>query len=178
MTSPKNRSDTPTSGNPASSQPNAAPYFLLDENLSPHFADALSAATASDIASVRVAFPGRKGVPDEELVPHISRGARHRGVWVTTDMEAQRARAKLIIAAAISVLWLREPRRSPLTGIEELLLLTYALRDVHTIVSQAIKPVYLQTSLVRPRRPKLETLQGSLYDAKLIWTNTRLIAWD
>ena len=178
MTSLKNRSDTPTSGNPASSQPNAAPYFLLDENLSPHFADALSAATDSDVASVRVAFLGRKGVPDKELVPHILRVSGHRGVWVTTDIEAQRAHAKLIITVAISVLWLREPRRTPLTGIEELLLLTYVLRDVHTIVLQAVKPAYLQTSLIRPRRPKLETLQGSLCDAKLIWTNTRLIAWD
>ena len=121
----------------------------------------------ANVSSVLAEFP--QGDPgDEAIVEFLGSRAGHKAIWITTDIDSQTTHAKLIMAQNISVLWIYEPRRSGLHGLEELLLLTLVLPNVQEMMENVKRPVYLQASL-KKRRPKLQPLRGSLFDAQLTW---------
>ena len=159
------------------SQPTLELVFLLDDDISYRFAPALSSATGNDIKSVRCVWEGRdrfiNPVLDDEIIRHLGRIARDKGVWITADWDARTAHAKLIMAEQISVLWLHEPKGTGLRGLQQLQLLSLVIEKVYDLVAKASSPVYLCTYM-NGQRPRLERLAGTLYDSKLKWERVPL----
>ena len=159
------------------SQPTLEPVFLLDDDISYRFAPALSHATGYNIKSVQCVWNDRDRfidpVKDEEIIPYLGGLARENGVWITADWSSRTAHAKLIMAEQISVLWVHEPKRKALRGLQELQLLSQVIEHVFALVAAANSPVYLHTYL-NVYRPRLERLAGTLYDARLVWKRVPL----
>lgn len=153
------------------------PIFLLDDSLSYRFAEALAAATGYDVRTIRSEWPKRdpfvNPVQDEEIIPHLGPLARHRGIWITCDKDAQKAHAKLLMASQISVLWVYQPKRAPLKGLQELQLLSLVIERVYALIAQAQAPMYLKTYM-NVQRPRLERLAGTLNDKRLLWERIKL----
>ena len=167
----------PLIGNEGLSQPTLEPVFLLDDNLSYRFAEALSVATGYDIRTVRHEWehrdPFTNPVQDEEIIPYLGDVAGHKAVWITSDWDSRNAHARLIMAAQISVLWLHEPKGKALRGLQELQLLSLVIERVYDLVATASSPVYLRTHF-NVHRPRLDQLAGTLYDSKLDWRRVSL----
>ena len=167
----------PLLGNKGLSQPTLEPVFLLDDNISYRFAEALSIATGYDIRTVRYEWehrdPFTNPVQDEEIIPYLGSVARHKAVWITSDWDARIAHARLIMAEHISVLWLHESKSRLLRGLQELQLLSLVIEHVYAQVAPARSPVYLRTYL-NGHRPRLERLAGTLHDSKLNWRKVLL----
>lgn len=140
------------------------PFFVIDENLSPSFAKAL-ASTGFSITDVVTEFNGRKGVPEEEIIPWLSQHGQKNAVWVTKDWKAQKLHAKLIHEQSVSVLWILIPDQG-LRALRELQLLVLLVEHVSNIVLTSTTPVYLCASF-NVRRPKLERIISPLTDKKL-----------
>ena len=129
------------------------------------------------VSSVLKDYPPKGRVDDEVLIPDLARRAGHRSVWVTTGIEAQTLHAKLIMGHSISVVWLREPPRHPLTGAQELLLLTSIFGYVRDVVIGSEQPMRFQAQL-KGRSVRLERLSGSLFDSQLSWTRVKRVEWE
>lgn len=141
------------------------PFYLIDENLSHLYAKVFEALGFS-ITSVRETFGGRRNVKDEEIIPWLSKHGQHHAVWITQDIEAAKTHAKLILAHNISILWIHSRKKHPLTGLQELQLLSLIIEHVTHLVSSSSTPVYLQASL-SGRKPRLDKLISPLTSLKL-----------
>ena len=171
------RLNRPLSGRNDSSQLSLEPFFLLDDCISYYFGPAL-AAVGFRVTTVRQEWPDRDPMTHpvldaSEIIPYLGAVGEHRAVWVTSDWDAQKAHARMITAERISVLWLNEPKGKSLTGLRELQLLSLIMPDVHPIIARATTPTYLRAYL-SGRRPKLDQLAGTLFDAKLNWRKVSL----
>lgn len=162
----------PSIGKDDFSQLSLDPFFLLDDNISYQFGPAL-AAVGFRVSTIRQEWPNRNPFIDpvrdeDEIIPFLGSKGKHRAVWVTSDWEAHKAHARMIRAQNISVLWLNEPTGRSLTGLQELQLLSRILPDVNRIVTETTQPIYLR-AFFNVRRPRLDQLVGTLFDAKLHW---------
>ena len=132
--------------------------------------------TAFGLDAPRVTATFRMG--NDELV--LSVGGETPGgdgVWVTTDIESQTLHAKLIMSHGISAVWLREPRRRPLTGAQELLLLISIFAYLRNVVAESNQTVRFQARL-NDRSMGLERLRGSLSQPKLNWQRVKPNDWQ
>lgn len=165
-------------GNESSPQISLEPVFLLDDNLSYHFAPALN-AVGFNVTSVREKWPDRdirsNPVLDEEIIPYLGSLGRERSVWVTSDWDAHKAHARMILAEKISVLWLNEPTGKSLTGLRELQLLTRIINTVNGLLASTEVPIYLR-AYMNGLRPKMDRLAGTLLDPILRWDKVTLLS--
>jgi hypothetical protein len=98
---------------------------LLDECLDRHVAEALS-LVGYNFTSVSLAFPGRSGVTDPEIIDWVHKS---QAVWVHADNRARRQYRILIIARNIRTLWVYRPG-GKMGGAEQLRILAYILPDL------------------------------------------------
>ena len=158
-------------GNDDSPQISLAPILLLDDNISYQSAPGLS-AVGFEVTSVRGRWPDRdtkiNPVQDDEIITYLGSLGRERAAWVTSDWDAHKAHARMILAEKISVLWLNEPTGKSLTALKELQLLSRIISDVNGLLASATAPIYLRAYL-NGLRPRLDSLAGTLFDARLKW---------
>ena len=85
------------------------PFFVLDQGLNPLIAEAL-AGLELPIKSVSEEFsvPPTQTVDDEDIINHIADYYGFRGVWITKDNSAKRARAALAQRRRVSVVWIQQ----------------------------------------------------------------------
>ncbi len=85
------------------------PFFVLDQGLNPRIARAL-ADLEHRIVCVEDEFnvPPTQTVDDENIINHIADFYGFRGVWITKDNSAKRARAVLARRRRVSVVWIQQ----------------------------------------------------------------------
>ena len=93
---------------------------------------------------------------------------------MTSDWDARKAHARMILAEQISVLWLNEPTGKSLTGLRELQLLTRIISTVNGLLASTTGPIYLR-AYMNGLRPKLDSLAGTLLDPTLHWNKIILL---
>jgi hypothetical protein len=140
-------------------------FYVTDENISPHFAKALS-VTGFDVRSI-VDVPGcGRGISDEKIIEWLSVEGGRNAVWVTKDWEAQKVHAKLIHEKHIPVLWLFIPQKG-LRALRELQLLASVIEFVNDTINVSAAPVYLCASFTGAK-PRLEQIVNPLTSGQII----------
>lgn len=147
------------------SQLRMIPFYIVDENLSPTIAKALSAC-GFDITCVQEVFPNRTGVEDTEIIEWLSKHGRQKSVWITADQSAAKVHAKFLLAKQNSVLWIFRPKAG-LSKLQELQLLSLIIEHVTELMSNTNIPLYLRAELLTGKKAKLEKLFSSLKDRHL-----------
>ena len=151
------------------SQLRFAPFYLVDESLTPAIARALYLC-GYDIVFERDLdeFKDKNLLGDEEIVQWLGEHGRQKSVWITADKDASKAHAKFILSKQNSVIWVFRPKTG-LSNLHELILISLIIEHVNDLIANADTALYLRASFLKGKKAKLEKLVSPLTQRYLQW---------
>ena len=109
------------------------------------------------MTSVEEEFPkaqlllqGKRSAEDPDIIEWISKQQidyGFKGVWITDDWESSKIHAKLILAHAISVFWICDPRNHALKAIQQLQVITMLIEQIDIAIKEDVSPTYLKGTI-------------------------------
>ena len=138
-------------------QPKQVARFFLDECLPHRIADGLSMNYYPVTCSER---EGNAGWDDEILIPWLG---EQKFTWITRDHRARTQHRDDIIAAGISVVWVRGVvHKSGTIAVEVSMrdvfrMLAWRLDELITMIEESSRPRYYVMSLNRDRNVRIQT---------------------
>ena len=132
------------------------PFFLVDECLNKHIAEALK-LIGYNIDSIEGIFhrPTGNPVTDKEIIDWLSH--QISGMWITADHSAKRQRREQLLCQNVSTVWIKWPKKG-MTSKQQHRVISYLIDPISRDIQASHKPLYFLAfyNADRPSRMKAQ----------------------